>query len=63
MPIDLRGLIPEIERFCADARSYADSRKAADELQGVVKALDALHTELARLEEVTRRSAMEAYSR
>jgi hypothetical protein len=61
--VDLSGLMPEIERLCAEARASADARTAAAELQRVTKALDALHAELSRVEEVTRRNAMEAYSR
>jgi hypothetical protein len=60
--VDLSGLMPEIERLCADARADTDTRKAADALHGLARALDALHGELARAEEATRRSAMEAYS-
>jgi hypothetical protein len=61
--VDLSGLMPEIERLCAAARTSQDNAKAALELQGVARALDALHAELARAEEATRRNAMEAYSR
>lgn len=61
--VDLSGLMPEIERLCAAAREADDRRRAASELHGLARALDALHAEFARAEEATRRSAMEAYAR
>jgi hypothetical protein len=61
--VDLSDLMPEIERVCTEARHAGDSRKAATELNGLARSLDALHGELARAEEATRRNAMEAYSR
>lgn len=62
VPVDLSDLMPEIERACIEAREAGDSRAAATGLQGLVRSLDALHGELARAEEATRRNAMEAYS-
>jgi hypothetical protein len=62
--VDLAGLIPEIERVCAEARQAESSREAAQALQGLAAALDALHGELARAEEAARRNAAaEAYGR
>jgi hypothetical protein len=61
--VDLAGLIPEVERVCAEARHAESSRDAAQVLQGLAQALDALHGELARAEEATRRNAAEAYAR
>jgi hypothetical protein len=60
--VDLADLLPEIERACIEARQAGDGRKAAEELRGIARSLDVLHSELARTEEATRRSAMEAYS-
>jgi hypothetical protein len=62
--VDLAGLLPEIERVCIEARAAGNSREAAQALQGLAQALDALHGELARAEEAARRNAAaEAYAR
>jgi hypothetical protein len=61
--VDLAGLMPEIERVCAAARDSDEPRRRAEELQSLVAALDALHAELARAEETTRRRAAAAYAR
>jgi uncharacterized membrane protein YccC len=60
--VDLSDLMPEIERACTEAREAGDSSAAAAGLQDLARSLDALHGELARAEEATRRNAMEAYS-
>jgi uncharacterized membrane protein YccC len=60
--VDLSDLMPEIERACTEAREAGDSSAAAAGLQDLARSLDALHGELARAEEATRRNAKEAYS-
>jgi hypothetical protein len=46
--VDLGGLMPEIERLCAQARHDPDPGRAAAELNDLARALEALHAELQR---------------